>query len=160
VTEVPDIRVIGVGNEFRRDDGVGLRVVDEVRRRDPSVTVLARDGEPTRLLDAWEGADAVVVVDALRSGAAPGTIWTLRVEDGIRLPSAAGPGSHGAGGADAVELGRALRRLPRVVLCGVEAADFGEGPTLSPAVAAAVDEAARRVLAEVRRLRNGTKTGS
>jgi len=160
VTDAPDVRVIGVGNEFRRDDGVGLRVVDEIRRRDPTVAVVELDGEPTRILDAWEGADAVVVVDALRSGAAPGTIRTLRVEDGVRLPRGTGHSSHRAGVAEAVELARALRRLPHVVLCAVEGADFGPGPTLSPSVASAVDEAAEHVLAEVRRLRGGAAAAS
>ncbi len=153
MSDAYDVRVIGVGNAFRRDDGVGLRVIEEIRRRDPSVTALERDGEPTRLLDAWEGADAVVVVDALHSGAAPGTVRTFPVEDDSAFPRATSPSSHGAGVAEAIELGRVLGRLPCVVLCGIEGADFGEGPALSPAVLPAVDEAVSRVLAEVRRLR-------
>jgi hydrogenase maturation protease len=66
--------VIGVGNEYRRDDGFGPLVIAELsarRARDPrlaDVGLCACDGEPTRLLDLWTGADLAVVVDVVRDG--------------------------------------------------------------------------------------------
>ncbi|MDX8034939.1 hydrogenase maturation protease [Lentzea sp. BCCO 10_0856] len=56
--------VIGVGNEFRRDDGVGPAVA-----RAPAasgVRAEISDGDPVRLMEAWEGAEVVVIVDAVR----------------------------------------------------------------------------------------------
>jgi hydrogenase maturation protease len=59
--------------------------------------------------------------------------------------------SHGLGVEQAVELARALGRLPRqLVVVGVEAAHFGTGPELTPAVAAAIEPAARLVVAMVK----------
>ena len=60
--------VIGVGNEYRRDDGAGLAVVTSLRDRvPPGVELVLTDGEPTRLIEAWTGAALAVVVDAVRA---------------------------------------------------------------------------------------------
>ena len=108
--------------------------------------------DPTALLDLWEGHDHVVVVDAVVTGDPAGTLH--RLELGTDAPSAAGrsrgpgtgrAGTHAFGLATAVELGRALGRLPaRVVVVGVEAGNVDLGDTLSPAVAAVVDAGRRR----------------
>ena len=140
------IAVIGVGNPWRRDDGVGWVVADEVGRRlGPAVAVVASDGEPSRLLDAWTGVDLAVVVDAVRSDAAPGTIHVLSDE---LVPDRVPPrsGSHALGLGDAIALGRALDRLPaRLVVVAVEAEDTDAGHGLSPSVEDVVDEAADTV---------------
>ena len=60
--------VIGVGNEFRRDDGAGPAVVTSLRGQvPPGVDLVLTDGEPTRLIEAWTGAALAVVVDAVRA---------------------------------------------------------------------------------------------
>ncbi|MGI9646364.1 MAG: hydrogenase maturation protease, partial [Ilumatobacteraceae bacterium] len=67
--------VIGVGNRWRGDDGVGPRAVDALAARTgDGVDLVALDGEPTRMVDAWAGRSAVVVIDAVRAGGPPGTI--------------------------------------------------------------------------------------
>ncbi len=156
--------VIGVGNPWRGDDGVGAAVAREVAarlgRRDPrpEVEVVEVDGEPARLVELWADRDLAVVVDAVVSGAAPGTV--LRGDATHRGGPDLGPaptrsrvgGSHAVGIADAVALGRALGRLPaRLVAVGVEAAGFGHVADLAldPRVAAAVPDAADLVVAEV-----------
>ena len=134
--------VIGIGERARGDDAVGLLVADAVHRDDIRCDVIAITS-PTQLLDAWEGHDDVVVVDAVRAGGRPGEVSVIEV--GHRsLPAHAGAGgSHGFGVAEVVELGRALGRLPRrLVLVGIEAADFTHGAPLTPAVADAVRPAA------------------
>lgn len=138
--------VIGIGNPWRRDDGVGHRVVEAARRwLPPEVAVALVDGEPTRLLEAWEGVDLAVVVDGIRAGGRAGAVRCVDLLAGplVTVPAVS---SHGGGVAEAVELGRVLGRLPAsLVLIGVEITDEADGPGLSPAVAAAVDQAARRV---------------
>lgn len=133
--------VIGVGNPWRRDDGVGWAVAEGARRRLSSeVAVVESDGEASRLLDVWADRDLAVVVDAVRSGAAPGTIhvWGGDVEMARTAPTV---GTHALGLAEAIALGRALERLPaRLVVVGVEASETDSGHGLSPAVAGAVDE--------------------
>lgn len=144
--------VIGVGNRFRRDDGVGLRAIALARGELPDdVQVMESDGEPSRLLDAWDGADLAIVVDAMRSGVEPGTV--VRAEAGRdALPGPATGGStHSLGIGEAVALGRALDRLPPgVVVFGIEGERFESGVELSEAVERGAARAAALVREEVR----------
>jgi hydrogenase maturation protease len=147
------VRIVGVGNPWRSDDGAGLAVARALRGTIPGVDVLEREGEPAALIDAWDGADAAWVVDAVASGAAPGTIHRFDATDGALPAALFGASTHHLGLADAVELARALGRLPgRLVVVGIEGASFDAGATLTPAVATAVAEAAALVRREVARL--------
>src|SRR3972149_2683023 len=74
------VLVIGVGNPYRRDDAAGREAVRRLRDRAPHViATLEHDGEGTSLMEAWQGADLVIVVDAVSSGAAPGTLQRFDV---------------------------------------------------------------------------------
>jgi hydrogenase maturation protease len=155
--------VVGVGNALRGDDGAGLEVARRLRERAASAGVAVREleGEGVGLLDLWEGALAVVIVDTVRSGAAPGTVHRLDATDGP-LPAGVRRSSstHAVGVAEAIELARALGRLPsRVIVYGVEGRDFRAGAALSPAVAASLDGVADAVLREVRRLSRAAPAG-
>ena len=83
--------VIGIGNRFRRDDSIGLQVLDAVTPRLPScVDAVESNGDAIALVATWEGADLVVLVDAVRSGGKPGTIY--RFDGAHRLPARRFPG--------------------------------------------------------------------
>jgi hydrogenase maturation protease len=143
--------VIGVGNDYRGDDGIGLAVA-RLLRGTPYAEVVENGGDPVALIDAWTGADLAVVVDATCSGRRPGAVT---VYDGLRTRSDGHSSTHSLSLADAVELGRALGRLPaRLVVVGVEGADFTLGAPLSPPITAALpgllDTA--RALADAREL--------
>ena len=140
--------MIGVGNRYRRDDGVGPAVAERLRGRG-DVDVATCEQEPSRLLDAWAGADLALVVDAVSSGAKPGTVHRF---DATRraVPSSVFRGStHALGVGEVIELARALGRLPgRVLVYGVEGGEFAAGDGLSPAVAAAVEPLAAELMEE------------
>jgi hydrogenase maturation protease len=144
--------VIGVGNEFRRDDGAGPAVVAILRGRiPPGVELVLTDGEPTRLIEAWTGAALAIVVDAVRADPSrPGRVHRF-VLDRPLTGTTRTASSHGFGLDDAVRLALALDRMPgRLVVHAVEAADLSQGQGLTPLVAAAVDDLARAVLSDVR----------
>lgn len=145
--------VVGAGNRFRRDDGVGAAAVDVLQGSLPSgVEVVESDGEAARLLDAWEGADLAVVIEAVRRGDAPGTVTRVRVdgEPGAPRTRDTPSGSHDLGMGAAIELGRALGRLPgRLVIVGVEPQDLGQGEGLSPPVQASLARVVAAVAGEI-----------
>lgn len=150
--------VVGLGQTDRGDDGVGPAVVRVVADRlgdAAGVHVLAHE-DPTALLDLWAGHDQVVVVDAVVTGSPAGTLH--RRDLGAEAPplsadgwAAAGHGgTHAFGLATAVQLARALHRLPaHVLVIGVEAGCLDIGAPLSAPVAAAVEPAAALVWEEV-----------
>jgi hydrogenase maturation protease len=131
------VTVIGLGNELRRDDGAGLAAARRLRER--GIDAMEHRGDPASLIDGWSGADAVIVIDAVSSGAAPGTIHRIDAR-ATPLPAGLFKGStHALGLAEAVELSRALGTLPgRVLVLGIEAGDLGAGVGLSPEVDRAV----------------------
>jgi hydrogenase maturation protease len=137
--------VIGIGNPYRCDDAIGLLVADSVAQH--GVNAVQSDGEPAGLMLAWEGADLVVIVDAVVcEPATPG-----RIHRSATLPSAHGvTSSHGLGIPDAVALATALGRLPgRLVVFAVEAVDVSLGVGLSDAVARALPGLVDQVLGEL-----------
>ncbi|MGZ4335370.1 MAG: hydrogenase maturation protease [Gaiellaceae bacterium] len=138
--------VVGVGNAFRGDDAVGLEVV----RRLEGVHVVECEGEPVSLIDAWHGFDRVVLVDAMQSGAPPGTVRRIAVDEEPLPPELSRPSTHLLGVADAVELARVLGRLPgEVVVYAIEGDRFDAGGDLTPVVAAAAELVAAQIQAEV-----------
>ena len=105
--------LIGVGNGWRGDDGAGLALARRVRERAPSgVEVREVEGDATALMDAWSGAEHVVVVDAAQSEAAPGTVRRFDAGAAALPVRALRSSTHAFGVSDAVELARALGRLP------------------------------------------------
>ena len=145
--------VIAVGNPLRADDGAGVEVVRRLAGRvSPEVRLIELGGEPAELLDAWNELGTAVLVDAVRTGGEPGTVHCFDAST-EPLPARTGSAStHGLGLAEALELGRALGRLPaRVVVVGIEADDRTMGGELSRPVQDAIEDAAETVLAELER---------
>jgi hydrogenase maturation protease len=144
--------VIGVGNAWRGDDGAGLAVARRVRElAGAGVEVREIEGDATALVDAWSGAERVVVVDAAESGAAPGTVRRFDAYSRPLPVRSLRSSTHAFGVSDAVELARALGRLPdRLDVYAIEGASFTAGERLSPAVERAVAELASELSASRR----------
>jgi len=143
--------VIGIGNAWQGDDGAGLAVARRVRESAPDgVDIVELEGEPVSIVDAWGGGEEVFLIDAVSAGTAPGTVHRVDATD-TPLPSELSTAStHTFGVGEAVELARALGRLPRrLIVYGIEAGNLGAGRELSPEVASAVDEVAERILQEL-----------
>jgi len=144
--------VIGVGNPDRGDDGVGPEVLARLAGRVPDGVRLVRlaGADPAGIMEAWSGSGRVILVDAMVSGATPGTVTRFDatagpLPAGVRLAS-----THVLGAETAVEMARALGKLPaRLVVYGVEGESFKVGAGLGPAVSAALPAATQRILEEV-----------
>jgi hydrogenase maturation protease len=138
------IHVIGVGTTHG-DDAAGLAVLDALATDTPPPGLsLHRCARPIPdLLDALADADAAIVVDAARTGAAPGSVRRLARADLDRSPAGS---SHGLGVAQALALADALGAVPaRLELVAIEIGEPGHGG-LGAATRAGVAEAARQVL--------------
>lgn len=144
------IVVIGVGNPYRCDDGVGVEVARRIGGLRSDVSVIAASGEGAALMDLWKQRDQVFLIDAVRSGGRPGRIRRL---DALkeRIPSDFfNYSTHAFSVAEAVEMSRALNSLPaRLTIYGIEGQSFEAGQGLSDAVDAAVGEVVQRILAEL-----------
>jgi hydrogenase maturation protease len=146
------VRVIGVGSPFG-DDQVGWRVVNEitssfVNELPPDVSLFVCDRPGSKLITHLEGAEVVVLVDAVKSNDSPGTVH--RLEDTALFEQGSLASSHGLGVASALDLAKALGVCPaNIVVYGVEIDDVALGTEMSAAVLAAVPVVARRIVTEL-----------
>jgi len=143
--------VAGIGNEYRRDDGVGVAVAARVARLAPWVRDIGPVVDPLDLLGRWDEARLAVVIDALQSQDRAGTVRVIELASSSVPVVAAGDGhvtsSHGVDVTGALRIARAVERAPgRVVLVGVVGADFSHGRGLSADVEVALPGAAQAVL--------------
>jgi hydrogenase maturation protease len=131
--------VVGIGTE-RGDDAAGLLAARRLRTAGTPAAVAELAGDLTALLELWQPDDRVAVVDAVRTGAAPGTVHVLDATTRPLPATMSTASTHALSLADAVELGRALGRLPaRIVVYGIEGACWADGTQPTAAVTAAVD---------------------
>lgn len=150
------VLIAGIGNVFHGDDGFGVEVVSRLSTRDlPPEAVVADYGIRGVHLayELLDGAyETTIFVDAMKRGEAPGTVYVLDADPATSVPGAAhsdeGPvlDAHGMHPAAVLALLRRLGGTPgRIYVVGCEPLTLDEGMGLSEPVAAAVDEAARRV---------------
>lgn len=148
------IIVIGIGNEFRGDDAAGLMVVRRLKESLPGgVEYCEQSGEATALMEAMKQAGTVILVDAVQSGAEAGQIHRYDASVQAMPAEFLRCSTHNFSVHDAIEMARALENLPpRLMVYGIEGSHFEPGAELTPAVRAAVVEAAQRINEELQNL--------
>lgn len=137
--------VCGLGQRHRGDDAVGLEAVAAWARahpdlaEHPQVRVLLLESPGLALLEPLAQAEAALLVDAVRSGAPPGTLHHLSPA-ALAAFGAGSASAHGWGVAETLALAQALGRPLPVVLhiLGVAVACLELGAPLSDPVAAAL----------------------
>jgi hydrogenase maturation protease len=153
VTTERHLVVVGTGNPDRGDDGAGAAVAERVAAAKlPGVLAIVDRGDPTTIVDACEDAVALYVVDTCRTGSEPGTVHRVdAAEQPLTLATSRPHSSHSLSAAEAIEIARALGRLPaRVVVYAIEGGAFDIGAPMSGPVATAVDWVADELLDAVR----------
>jgi hydrogenase maturation protease len=149
-SENRSVVLIGLGNPFRRDDGIGPALMTAVEPRlPPDVTLVTATRDPTVLLEAWADADLALVVDAaVHKPSTPGRIH--RYTAGLPTDAPVAGNSHGMGVSEAIRLATVLDRAPRrLVVLAVEVADVSVGHGLSAAVEAAIPMLTKSILHEI-----------
>ena len=145
--------ILGLGNTILSDDGVGIRVIEELQSRlsDPDITVLETNVSGLSLLDIMIGYDKVIIVDAIQTvGGKPGDIYQL-TPDALKVSRhAASP--HDVNLVTALDLGKKLGlSIPQeIVIFAIEVSDvttFSEEctPELKPAIPVCVETVIREL---------------
>jgi hydrogenase maturation protease len=142
------LTVIGIGNPWASDDGVGPKAIEQLEAAciagypdsTTQVAFITARHADIGLLDVLASSERVILVDALFSGAPPGTIYCeewqpdLLNSRGIERAS-----SHGMGVKELLELAAALGKLPgQVQLWGIEVESTEPGNVLSPKIGSAL----------------------
>ncbi|MEP9411867.1 MAG: hydrogenase maturation protease [Candidatus Brocadia sp.] len=145
------ILIIGIGNAYRGDDAVGLHVAQCLKKQAHGhVHIIEESGEGAALMEYLKNADTVILIDAVYSGARPGTIYRFDVHAQPIPANFFHYSTHAFGVAEAIELARTLNLLPnRLIVYGIEGKCFEAGVELSFEVEKAVQEVARCVQQDI-----------
>lgn len=139
--------ILGCGNQDRGDDAAGLLAARKLREL--GIAAVNCSGEASILLDFWGGAEDVLVIDAVLTGAATGTVHVWDAQN-ISIPPRKGSSTHGLGLAEAIELARTLKQMPRRLrVYGIEGRNFQIGSEVSAEVRAAVPQVVEKILQEI-----------
>jgi hydrogenase maturation protease len=148
------VLVVGIGTRYRTDDAAGLIAAERLRAQGPAaVSIVEHEGEGVSLLERLQGWEAAILIDAMSSGASPGTIQRFEAEARPLPARIFRHSTHAISVADAVELGRALGQLPRsLIVFGIEGHDFEAGVGLSPEVEWSLQQVVEQAIWEIRRI--------
>jgi hydrogenase maturation protease len=144
------VLVLGVGNLLVGDEGVGIHAVHALERETWPARVRLVDGGTGgfQLLELLRSHPQVVLIDATRDGAPPGTVRQFRARVAADFPAALG--AHDIGLRDLIAAAALLGPLPSIEVVTVSVDELKPMTLeLSPPVAAALPEVARRVRALV-----------
>lgn len=137
----PPLLVIGCGNLTCGDDRAGLEFVRKLRPQAcAQYTAREMPQLSVDLLELFKEAETILFVDAVETGATPGTLHLVPLPyTGIQTRSLSKVSGHGWGLAEVLELARSLGRdIPRLALLGIELESVEYGEPLSSSVRQAV----------------------
>lgn len=132
------VMVVGIGNPLLTDEGVGIHVVRRLAEKElpPGVEVVDGGTNTYDLIDAFSGADQVIIVDALKAGDEPGAIYRAPLDDLGLKPDEGMVSLHEINFIEAMYMVRMLGYNPPTIVIGIEPAQIEWGLDLSPALEA------------------------
>ncbi len=142
---------MGLGNLLMSDDGVGVRVAEELRKTDlpPSVEVYDAGTPGLSLINLIDGYDKAVLIDAVRLNGPPGTVYRFEFDDTLfdqNPPSS----MHELDAVFALKLAKRIGKAPKkIVVIGVEPKKVELGLDLSKEVESSIPKVIEAVLREV-----------
>lgn len=150
------VLLVGIGNEFRKDDGVGCYIVQKIMScNDQRLATRILNREGTNLIECWRGYKTVYVVDAASSGQEPGTVHRFEIPAQPLPKSVFCTSTHALSLADVIHLAQTLDALPpEVIVYGIEAGSFEHGRGLTEKVKASADKLAEELSGEINSLLN------
>jgi hydrogenase maturation protease len=147
------ILVLGVGNILLKDEGVGVRVIEQLQVEysfSPNVRLMDGGTLGIRLLDDITAADHLIVVDAVRNDEPPGTLYRLPGEE-LRRCISFKNSLHQTGLLETLAYAEMLEQRPTTVVIGIEPEDITPwGTELTATVREHVAELVGKVLEEIR----------
>lgn len=130
------IVIIGVGNLLLSDEGVGVHVANELMKKElpPYVSVVDGGTDGFRLLNIITEADRLIVIDAVKGGAEPGSIYRFDIDEVKSCPPGFKTSVHQIGILEVIDLSGLIGKTPHTTVIGVEPKSIEMGMELSPEV--------------------------
>jgi len=162
-TDTGGVVILGIGNLLLSDEGIGVHVANRLLEMDlpPGVRVIEGGTDGFRLMNVVTGADRVVVVDAVKGGGEPGSIYRFNIEDAPSSPDTFKTSVHQIGILEVIHFSEFLGKTPEATVIGVEPKSMEMSMELSPEIQEKVPRVIELVLEEVNQYLSETgKTAS
>jgi hydrogenase maturation protease len=145
------ILILGVGNLLLSDEGVGVHVAQRMMTMDmpPEVQVVEGGTDGFGLVNVIIEADRMILIDAVKGGGEPGSIYRFEIEDCPPYPDIFKTSIHQISILEVINLSSLIGSTPRTTIIGIEPASMEMGMNLSPVVAAKIPTVIRMVQEEV-----------
>jgi hydrogenase maturation protease len=145
------IYVLGVGNELLSDEGIGIHTVKALRNHElpPNVEVFEGGTDGFGLINLIIEADRLIVIDSLKGGNQPGTIYKFEIEDAPGTPNLFKTSVHQIGILEVIHLSSLIGKTPKTTIIGVEPGQMTTGLDLSPDIQAKIPRLIELVLTEI-----------
>ena len=143
--------IAGLGNILLGDEGVGVRVIEEIEKRftlPADLSLLDGGTAGYALIDYIKGYERLIMVDAVRGGKKPGTIYRLS-EDDIQQRTDLKLSGHQISLPDVLCLAGKLDKLPEILLIGIEPKDMDYDLELSREVKDAAESVIESIVQEL-----------
>ncbi len=145
------VTVVGIGNEFRGDDAVGLKVSGRLKGNMPAgARTVELTGDQSYLLELMRSTNAMIIIDAVQSSAPAGTIFRVDVSKEPAPRDFLSFSTHAFDSIGAIEMGRTLGILPPFVLIyGIVGRDFSFKNSLTPEVEEAIEVIQEKIISDL-----------
>ena len=145
------ILVIGIGNEFRCDDAIGIITARMLRdKKTVNTDVAENNGDGALLIEQWQGYDKVILIDAVKLNNNPGRVHVIDANNNSLPKDISLDSSHLFNIPEAIETARVLKRLPgKMTIYGIEGKNFAAGTEITKEVSEASGEVISKVLNEI-----------
>lgn len=132
--------VLGIGNVLLSDEGIGIHVVKELLNHEipDGVEIFEGGTDGFRLLNIISEADRLIVVDSVKGGSKPGTIYKFNVEDAPKCPDLFKTSVHQIGILEVINLSGLIGKTPETTVIGIEPKSISTGMELSGEVKAKI----------------------
>jgi hydrogenase maturation protease len=148
----PKTVILGVGNVLLSDEGIGVHVVNELSTMElpPGVSVVEGGTDGFRLLNIITETDRLIVIDAVKGGAEPGSIYRFNVGDVKNVPSGFRTSVHQVGILEVIDLSGLIGKTPKTTIIGVEPKSLEMSLELTPEIKAKIPRIIELVFEELK----------
>jgi hydrogenase maturation protease len=150
------IVILGVGNLLLSDEGVGVHVADELMKMDlpPGVSVVEGGTDGFRLLNVITEADRVIIIDAVKGGAEPGSIYRFDIDEVRNCPPGFRTSVHQIGILEVIDLSGLIGKTPRTAVIGIEPKSLEMGMELTPEIKSKIPRIIELIFEELKKYHN------
>jgi hydrogenase maturation protease len=150
------IVILGVGNLLLSDEGVGVHVADELMKMDlpPGVSVVEGGTDGFRLLNVITEADRVIIIDAVKGGAEPGSIYRFDIDEVRNCPPGFRTSVHQIGILEVIDLSGLIGKTPHTTVIGIEPKSLEMGMELTHEIKSKIPRIIELIFEELKKYHN------